>query len=308
MQSLVTMFSTYWRYIVDLTVFAACLLILGGYQMRLVRHSRRTPMHTVQGLNALARNAWVERVMHEGRDIMAVQTLRNSTMAATLMASTAVILILGILNMLANADKLGPALHVLNPTGSHEPGIWVFKLMLILVDFFVAFFSFSLAVRGYNHVGFLINVPKDSDKHGITPAKVALHLNRASAYYGIGMRTYYFSVPLVLWLFGPVWTLLYALIGVAAWLVARRAGPGRGRALGLWGVQLGMNAAWTPIFFGLRSPGLALVEIAAMWIAIAATAMAFFARRTAAGALLLPYLAWVSFALVLNLEIWRRNS
>lgn len=110
------------------------------------------------------------------------------------------------------------------------------------------------------------------------------------------------------WLFGPVWTLLYALIGVAAWLVARRAGPGRGRALGLWGVQLGMNAAWTPIFFGLRSPGLALVEIAAMWIAIAATAMAFFARRTAAGALLLPYLAWVSFALVLNLEIWRRNS
>jgi uncharacterized membrane protein len=144
---------------------------------------------------------------------MAVQTLRNSTMAATLMASTAVILILGILNMLANADKIGPALHVLNPTGSHEPGIWIFKLMLILVDFFVAFFSFSLAVRGYNHVGFLINVPNDSDKHGITPAKVALHLNRASAYYSIGMRTYYFSVPLVLWLFGPVWMLI-ATIGL----------------------------------------------------------------------------------------------
>lgn len=93
-------------------------------------------------MNALARNAWVERVMNEDRDVMAVQTLRNSTMAATLMASTAVILILGILNMLANADKIGPALHVLNPTGSHEPGIWIFKLMLILVDFFVAFFQF----------------------------------------------------------------------------------------------------------------------------------------------------------------------
>lgn len=68
-------------------------------------------------------------------------------------------------------------------------------------------------MRGYNYVGFLINVPKDSDKHGITPAKVALHLNRASAYYGIGMRTYYFSVPLVLWLFGPVWMLI-ATIGL----------------------------------------------------------------------------------------------
>ena len=72
----------------------------------------------------------------------------------------------------------------LDPAGLHEPGIWVFKLMLILVDFFVAFFSFSLAVRGYNHVGFLINVPTaPSDGHegigpGITPARVA-HRNKA---------------------------------------------------------------------------------------------------------------------------------
>lgn len=199
---------SYWRYIVDMAVFGLCILILGGYQVRLGRRSRQSPTGTMQGMNALARTAWVERVMDENRDIMAVQTLRNSTMAATLMASTAVILILGILNMLANADKIGPALHELNPAGSHEPGIWLFKLMLILVNFFVAFFSFSLAVRGYNHVGFLINVPKTGGKHGVTPSKVALHLNRAAAYYGIGMRTYYVSVPLILWLFGPVWMLI----------------------------------------------------------------------------------------------------
>lgn len=205
-----------WRYIVDLAAFALCALMLGGYQWWVVRRSRRSPALTVQGMNTLARAAWVERVMTEDRDVMAVQTLRNSTMAATLMASTAVILILGILNMLANADKIGPTLHVLNPAGAHEPGIWVFKLMLILVDFFVAFFSFSLAVRGYNHAGFLINVPADrGNTHGVTPAKVALHLNRAAAYYSIGMRTYYFSVPLVLWLFGPLWMLL-AAIGLLA--------------------------------------------------------------------------------------------
>lgn len=109
------------------------------------------------------------------------------------------------------------------------------------------------------------------------------------------------------WLFGPVWTVLYAMIGVAAWLVSRRGGPGSRRALGLWGVQLVLNAAWTPIFFGLRAPGAALAEISIMWVAIVATTVAFFARRTAAGALMLPYLAWVTFATVLNFEIWRLN-
>jgi tryptophan-rich sensory protein len=110
------------------------------------------------------------------------------------------------------------------------------------------------------------------------------------------------------WLFGPVWTVLYAMIGVAAWLVARRGGSGTRGALGLWGGQLVLNAAWTPIFFGLRAPGVALAEIAVMWVAIAATTVAFFARRTVAGALMLPYLAWVSFATALNFAIWRLND
>jgi tryptophan-rich sensory protein len=109
------------------------------------------------------------------------------------------------------------------------------------------------------------------------------------------------------WLFGPVWSVLYAMIGVAAWLVSRRGGSGTGRALGLWGGQLALNAAWTPIFFGLRAPGPALVEIAVLWVAVVVTTVAFFARRTAAGALMLPYLAWVTFATALNFEIWRLN-
>jgi tryptophan-rich sensory protein len=109
------------------------------------------------------------------------------------------------------------------------------------------------------------------------------------------------------WLFGPVWTALYALMGIAAWLAADRTGPGRTTALGLWGTQLLLNAAWTPIFFGARARGLALVEIVLMWVAVAATTVAFLARRTAAGALMLPYLVWVTFATALTYEIWRRN-
>jgi tryptophan-rich sensory protein len=105
--------------------------------------------------------------------------------------------------------------------------------------------------------------------------------------------------------FGPVWTILYALIGVAAWRVASRS-PNRA-ALRLWGVQLLLNAAWTPIFFGLRRPGVALAEIVAMWVAIAATTVVFLRRHVAAGVLMLPYLAWVTFAATLNFAIWRRN-
>jgi tryptophan-rich sensory protein len=108
------------------------------------------------------------------------------------------------------------------------------------------------------------------------------------------------------WLFGPAWTLLYALMGVAAWLVAGRGDDSRG-ALRLFGLQLAFNAAWTPIFFGLRRPGVAMAEIALMWVAVAATTLAFFGRRTLAGVLFLPYLGWVTFAAALNWEIWRRN-
>ncbi len=202
-----TAYSAYWPYFADLATFVLCVLLIAGYQIRLRRHIRKNPALTVQGMNDHARAAWVERVMAESRDILAVQTFRNSTMAATLLASTAVILILAILNMLANADKLSEALHQINTWGSREPGMWIFKLMLLVVDFFVAFFAFSLAVRGYHHAGYLINVPTNTGSHGVSPERVTTVLTRASNYYSVGMRTYYISVPLTLWLFGPVWML-----------------------------------------------------------------------------------------------------
>lgn len=109
------------------------------------------------------------------------------------------------------------------------------------------------------------------------------------------------------WLFGPVWSALYALMGIAAWLVAGKNASASRTPLGLWGVQLALNAAWTPIFFGLRAPGLALVNISLLLAAIVGTMAAFFARRPVAAGLLVPYLGWVSFAAALNFAIWRRN-
>jgi tryptophan-rich sensory protein len=96
-------------------------------------------------------------------------------------------------------------------------------------------------------------------------------------------------------------------MGIAAWLVAGKAGSASRTPLLLWSAQLGLNATWTPVFFGLRAPGLALVNIVLLWLALVATVTAFFSRRPVAGVLLIPYLGWVSFATALNFAIWRRN-
>ncbi|MBX3460047.1 MAG: tryptophan-rich sensory protein [Planctomycetes bacterium] len=107
------------------------------------------------------------------------------------------------------------------------------------------------------------------------------------------------------WVFGPVWTALYLMMGVSAWLVWRRGNAWR--ALALWLVQLALNAAWTPFFFGLHWMGVALCIIIAMWLAILATILAFRRHARAAALLLVPYLLWVSFATVLNAALWHLN-
>lgn len=111
------------------------------------------------------------------------------------------------------------------------------------------------------------------------------------------------------WLFGPVWTVLYALIGVSAWLIWRRYGEASIRwGLVIWAVQLALNAIWTPVFFGLKRPDLAVPIILALVLAIIANIVAFWVLDLTAACLLLPYLAWVSFASALNIAVWRLNA
>lgn len=111
------------------------------------------------------------------------------------------------------------------------------------------------------------------------------------------------------WLFAPVWTTLFLLMGIAAWLVWRRGlnEPGVKKALGIFVLQLVLNVGWSAIFFGLKNPGLAFVEIILLWLAILWTVIVFARISKPAGWLLLPYIAWVTFASVLNFAIWRLN-
>jgi benzodiazapine receptor len=111
------------------------------------------------------------------------------------------------------------------------------------------------------------------------------------------------------WIFAPVWTTLYIGMAIAAWLVWRRKGMvGAWLPLLLFGLQLFFNAAWSALFFGMRNPGIALINIVLLWFAILATIISFRRISNVAAALLVPYFAWVSFATALNWSIWRLNT
>ena len=108
------------------------------------------------------------------------------------------------------------------------------------------------------------------------------------------------------WLFGPVWSVLYALMGVAAWLVWRSPGPARG-ALGLFAAQLAANALWSWLFFAWHMGALAAAEVLVLLGLIVATVVAFWRSSRSAALLLLPYLLWVAFASLLTWWVWQHN-
>jgi len=111
------------------------------------------------------------------------------------------------------------------------------------------------------------------------------------------------------YLFGPVWTALFVMMAIAGWLVWKPRGFTQAAVpLTLFGSQLVLNVAWSWIFFGAHQPGWAFLEIIVLWLAILATTAAFFRSDKTAGWLMIPYLAWVSFASVLNFTIWRLNA
>ena len=112
------------------------------------------------------------------------------------------------------------------------------------------------------------------------------------------------------WVFGPVWAVLYTLMAVALWLILQngRGKPGFGVAIGAFVVQLALNAAWTPLFFGMQSIGGALADIMAMVLAIGFTIFSFAMLHRPAALLMLPYAAWIAFAAVLNAWLWRLNG
>jgi uncharacterized membrane protein len=200
---------------IDLAALVVTLTALVGYHLFLRHKVRNNKNFTFQATMTKSRAAWVRAVMAEGKDVLAVQTLRNSTMAATFMASTAVLLIIGVLTLSAQGERLEASWHVLNPMGPSGAVLWTVKTLVLLVDLFAAFLSFTMAIRQFHHVGYMINVPM-SGKYGRIPLDTVIaQLERSGRFYWLGMRTYFLLVPLVLWLFGP-----YVMLAATTVLIA----------------------------------------------------------------------------------------
>lgn len=204
----------------DALAFLLSAGLVGVYYLNMRRHVLADPGYSIHGVNALARRLWVENVMTQpGKDVMAVQTLRNFIMVGIMMASTASLLIMGTLTLSGQAESITRNWHILGLYGSHSPELWIFKVLCLLADFLVAFFAYAMSMRLATHVLFMLNVPwAESNRHaGLSPEAVASRLIRAGNMVAIGMRAFLFAIPLVFWLFGPAFLVL-ATLGLIATL------------------------------------------------------------------------------------------
>lgn len=196
----------------DLMAFALSAAIVAAYYGFLNMKVRANPTYTIHGVNALARSLWVEHIMRNAsKDVMAVQTMRNFIMGSSLMASTAALLIIGTLTLSGQAEHIAQNWHALSLKGSFATELWIVKVMFLLLDFIVAFFAFAMSVRLANHVVFMVNVPEHDAHHNLSAKAVARRLQRAGNMFSIGMRAFFFAVPLVFWLFGPYFLLISSI-------------------------------------------------------------------------------------------------
>jgi uncharacterized membrane protein len=196
---------------VEIYLASASFLLLIIYHVHLVYQVQTRPLDTAIGVTNHLRGHWVESIMENNRDILAVQTLRNWVMASSFLASTGILICLGLVSVASSPERMAEISPSLRELVREHRVLWLFKLMMLILDFFFVFFNFTLAIRYYNHVNFMINVPSTL-AHKITPEYITGILNRGMLHYNLGMRGYYLAVLLVLWLFGPIWMLLGTVI------------------------------------------------------------------------------------------------
>ncbi|CAH9017886.1 DUF599 domain-containing protein [Candidatus Nitrosacidococcus sp. I8] len=201
---------SYWDY--GFTVLAA--IILSGYHIWLLWKTRHQPLSTAIGLSRRIRKIWVKQIIAENQALLAIQTLRNWTMAATLLSSTAILIALGILNVAFMTKGQPDLAKIIDYFGYSSNRFWFLKLVTLSSNFFFAFFNFILAIRYYNHVGFIITVSGHQES-GISVESVIKIFQRGADHYTLGMRGYYFSIPLSLWLFGSIWLFVGSLLLIA---------------------------------------------------------------------------------------------
>lgn len=197
--------------LISLTISIALILIYYLY-LKLNRNPAESNVHT---FNAQIRKQWAYKIMgNDSLSIVAVQTLRNSVIAANFMASTSILLIMGALNLGDKTKQLTLLLPFEDIVSVSSTEIWQLKLGLLLLNLAFAFYCFSMATRFFNHVGYMISLPVDN----YLIIQTCAYLNKAGSYYSSGIRTFFFSIPIILWFFSPYFLILGTLI-LISWLV-----------------------------------------------------------------------------------------
>ncbi|OIT26940.1 PREDICTED: uncharacterized protein LOC109214643 [Nicotiana attenuata] len=193
--------------ILDYVLVPVGLLLMVAYHIWLLNRILKHPNRTVIGINSINRHFWVRAMMEDAskNGVLAVQTLRNNIMASTLLASTAIMLS-SLIAVLMTGGSKGRSIgfHVY---GDKSELCLSIKFFSILVCFMVAFLFNVQSIRYYSHASILINVPYkklDSSRHIVTTEYVGRTVNRGSYFWSLGLRAFYFSFPLFLWIFGPI--------------------------------------------------------------------------------------------------------
>ncbi|PIN08874.1 hypothetical protein CDL12_18547 [Handroanthus impetiginosus] len=209
------------RQFLDFILVPLGLLVMVGYHVWLLRHILRRPNTTVVGVNAVNRRLWVRAMMEDTakNGILAVQTLRNNIMASTVLASTAIMLSSVIAVLMSGNGGGGGGVGGHRPIGAvygdnSKLGLSI-KFFAILVCFLVAFLLNIQSIRYYSHASILINVPKrkmGSNQDCVPVEYVGRIVNKGSYFWSLGLRVFYFSFPLFLWIFGPIPMFLCCLV------------------------------------------------------------------------------------------------
>jgi uncharacterized membrane protein len=194
----------------EISLFLLCCALIVGYHLRLRALLLTRPSSTAYGRHRIVRRRWMRRYAGGENALLTVHTLRNWIMSSTFLASTAILLALGLLSFGFTGPRLPGIVHELNIFGSQSTNVLLFKLLLLALDFICAFLALSLAIRSFIHAGFELNLPARTKGR---PFELwSDELEKGALFYFIGLRGFYISIPLALWLLGPLWMLAASLL------------------------------------------------------------------------------------------------
>lgn len=198
----------------ELLILAGCCILFLAYHAYFLWEIGRRTEKTAIGQAKKWRRAWIERMVARQDNIVVVQAFRNWIMSATFISSTSLLIGAGLLGFLASADQVSHLIHELNFLGMRTSSAFSMKILILIGNFGMSFFNFALAIRFYNYA--VLRATGSALDDALAVPDAARYMEKGAMHYALGMRCYYFAIPLVLWLFGPIWLGIGAVVMVVA--------------------------------------------------------------------------------------------